>query len=54
MAGSWVPFSGFLETPRKGVKKEEEKGAEMDVFSMIFRFFQKMGKCVSTAPARAD
>ena len=54
VAGSWAAFSGFLETPRKTVKKEEKKGAEMDVFSMMFKFFQKMGKCVSTAPARAD
>ena len=44
MAGSWAPFSGFLETPRKRVKKEEKKGAEMDVFSMIFQVFPENGK----------
>ena len=32
VAGSWAPFSVFLETPRKRVRKEEKKGAEMDVF----------------------
>ena len=37
-------FSGFLETPRKRVKKEEKKGAEMDVFSMIFQVFPENGK----------
>ena len=44
VAGSWVPFSGFLETLRKNVKKEEKKGAEMDVFSMIFQVFPENGK----------
>ena len=44
VAGSWAPFSGFLETPRKRVKKEEKKGAEMDVFSMIFQVFPENGK----------
>ena len=44
VAGSWAPFSGFLETPRKRVKKEEKKGAEMDVFSMMFQVFPENGK----------
>ena len=44
VAGSWAAFSGFLETPRKTVKKEENKGAEMDVFSMIFQVFPENGK----------
>ena len=44
VAGSWAPFSGFLETLRKRVKKEEKKGAEMDVFSMICQVFPENGK----------
>ena len=44
VAGSWAPFSGFLETPRKRVKKEGKKGAEMDVFLMIFQVFLENGK----------
>ena len=48
------PFSGFLEMPRKRLKKGEKKGAEIDVFSINFQVFQKMRKCVSTAQARAD
>ena len=44
VAGSWAPFSGFLETPRKTGKKEEIKAAEMDVFSMIFQVFPENGK----------
>ena len=44
VAGSWAAFSGFLETPRKTVKKEEKKGAEMDVFFMIFQVFPENGK----------
>ena len=44
VAGSWVPFSGFLETLRKRVKKEEKKGAEMDVFSVEFQVFPKNAK----------
>ena len=39
-----APFSGFLETLRKRVKKEENKGAEMGVCSMIFKFFPENGK----------
>ena len=41
VAGSWAPFSSFLEMLRKFVQKEEKKGAEMDVFSMMFRFFSR-------------
>ena len=44
VAGSWAPFSGFLETPRKRLKKEEKKGAEMDVFSMICQVVPENGK----------
>ena len=44
VAGSWAPFSGFLETPRKRVKKGEQKGAEIDVFSMIFQVFPENAK----------
>ena len=44
MAGSWAPFSGFLETLQKRGKKEEKKGAEMDVFSLIFQVFPENGK----------
>ena len=32
-----APFSGFLETLRKIVKKGEKKGAEIDAFSMNFQ-----------------
>ena len=39
------PFFGFfLETPRKRVKKEEKKGDEQDVFSMILQVFPENGK----------
>ena len=44
VAGPWAPFSGFLETPRKRVKKGRKKGAEMDVFSMIFYVFRENAK----------
>ena len=44
VAGSWAPFSGFLETHRKTVKKEEKKGVEMDVFSLIFQVFPENAK----------
>ena len=44
MARSWAPLSGLLETLRKRVKKEEKKGAEMDVFAMIFQVFPENGK----------
>ena len=44
VAGSWAPFSGFLETLRKKIKKEKKKGAEMDVFSMILQVFPENGK----------
>ena len=44
VGGSWAPFSGFLGTLRKRVKKEEKKGAEMNVFSMDFRVFLKNAK----------
>ena len=44
VAGPWAPFSGFLETLQKRGKKEEKKGAEMDVFSMIFQVFPENGK----------
>ena len=40
VAGSW----GFLKTLRKRVKKGEKKGAEMDVFSMIFQVFPENAK----------
>ena len=38
------PFFGFLETLRKRVKKKKKKGAEMDVFSIIFQVFPENGK----------
>ena len=47
VAGSWAPFSGFLDTPRKRVKKEEKKGAEMDVFPMDLKVFQENAKVCS-------
>ena len=39
-------FSGFLETPRKRVEKEEKKGAEIDVFSMICQVFSRKWESV--------
>ena len=44
VAVSRPPFSGFLDTLRKKFKKEEKKGAEMDVFSMIFEVCPENGK----------
>ena len=53
-AGPWIPFSTFPENARKRSKTGEEKGAEMDACSFEFQFVPENGKCVSTAPARAD
>ena len=44
VAGPWAPFSGFLETFRKTVKKGEKKEAEMDDYSMRFQVFTEDGK----------
>ena len=44
----------FLEKVRKKFKKGQKKGAGMNAFPLEFQVFQKMEKCVSTAPARAD
>ena len=38
------PFFGFSGNASKKGKKEEKKGVEMDVFSMIFQVFPENGK----------
>ena len=47
-----APFSTFLEKVRKTYKKGENKGAEMDAFSMEFRVFPENAKmCFDCAGA---
>mgnify|MGYP005754840779 FL=1 len=48
------PFFGFSGNASKKGQKRREKASWNGCFFDDFRFFQKMRKCVSTAPARAD
>ena len=48
------PFFHFLEKVPKGTEKVRKRELELMHFHRNFEFSQKVNKCVSTTPARAD